>query len=279
MFKNNEPPISLFSFQDIITCLTGIMLFFLLILVIRIMEITKQLEEQSPYRAELTELQKQNALLKKQQQEISRDIDEYRKRIRDAKKNDPASLSIAKFQLERRTRELKRETDDLQKRKDLREEQKRREEQRRKQLAQKRRRLQETVASLDRIEQQNNSYRERAKELRDEIRKRKRTVNISVSGRTNKKPVALECSGDAIRIIEFDPKNVTVIRRTAPFFTEMANAAAAGLKKYPRSEYYFVLLIKPSAAGYAEYLTHLIEKEYSGADIGSEPILESEECS
>lgn len=279
MFRNNESPISLFSFQDIVTCLTGIMLFFLLILVIRIMEITKRLEEQSPYRAELEELQKQNALLKKQRQEILRDVDEYRRRIRDAGKKDPASLSIAKFQLERRTRELKRETDDLQKRKDLREEQKLREERRRKLLSQKQRRIRETADTLGRIERQNDAFRESAKKLREEIRKRKRTVNVSVSGKTNKKPVALECSGDAIRIIEFNPKSVTVIRRNSPFFTDMANAAAAGLKKYPRSEYYFVLLIKPSAASYSEYLMRLLEREYSGADVGSEPILESEGCS
>lgn len=278
MFKNHESPISLFSFQDIITCLTGIMLFFLLILALKIMEIAKVIEEQSPHRDEIAELRRQNELLRRQLGEISRDIRGYRERIRKAGREDRPTLSIAKFRLERRLREIRRQLAEAEKIKSLREDELRREEERRKRLEERERRLRAAAEELDRLVSANRSCAENIKKLRDEIAKRRRTIHITVSGRTSKRPVAVECSRDRIRLVDLQKKSVVSVERTSPFLSDMVNAAAERLRDYPADEYYFALLIKPSAAPYAEYLTGAVRGKCPGVELGSEPILESEVC-
>lgn len=278
MFKDHESPISLFSFQDIITCLTGIMLFFVLILAIKLLEVTKMLEQQSPYRAEIAEWRERNELLKRQLREMTEDIRSIRRRLAGAKREDRATLSIAKFRLERELKELKRRA--LRSREALKakEAEKLRRESRKKQLERESEELKRAEDKLRSVKRQNRDYRENIERIRGEIRKRRHSVDITVDGDTDKSPVVLECSRDRIRIVELPGKKTTVIARKGPFASEMVEELCRSLGKYPPQKYYFALLIKPSAAEYARYLERRLAKSRPGIEMGSEPILESEEC-
>lgn len=278
MFKDHETPISLFSFQDIITCLTGIMLFFLLILSIKLMEITKMLEQQSPYRAEIVEWRERNELLKRQLRELAENIRTYRQRLAGAKREDRATLSIAKFRLEKKAKELRQNALKLQAEKNSKATKRTRAEVRKKQLERESEELQRIEDKLRQIRQQNRSYQENIGRLREDIRKRKHSVNVSVIGNTDKTPVVLECSRDRIRIVERSPKRVIVIQRKGAFLTEMVHEACKALKRYPPQKHYFALLVKPSAADYLSYFGEVMEKICPQAEFGCEPILESEEC-
>ena len=74
MFNDDEPPVSLFSFQDIITSLTGIMIFFLLLLSLIIMELAQKTRDASPVARELEQVRIKNDVLKRQISEIASDI-------------------------------------------------------------------------------------------------------------------------------------------------------------------------------------------------------------
>ena len=108
MFNDNGSPISLFSFQDIITSLTGIMIFFLLLLSLNILEISSQQTELSTAKKELDLIKQQNAIQQKHIQEISNDINSYRKRIRFASAKDESMLVIEQFNLQEQLHEQKK---------------------------------------------------------------------------------------------------------------------------------------------------------------------------
>ena len=165
MFKDHETPISLFSFQDIITCLTGIMLFFLLILSIKLMEITKMLEQQSPYRSEIVEWRERNELLKRQLTELAENIRTYRQRLAGAKREDRATLSIAKFRLEKKLNELQRNALKLQAEKNSKAAEKSRAEVRKKQLERESEELKSVEDKLRQIQRQNQDYLESFHEM------------------------------------------------------------------------------------------------------------------
>ena len=82
MFNDNGSPVSLFSFQDIITGLTGIMIFFLLLLSLNILEMSSQETGLSSAEKELTLIREQNQISRKHIKEISEDISSCRTRIR-----------------------------------------------------------------------------------------------------------------------------------------------------------------------------------------------------
>lgn len=279
MFKNDESPLSLFSFQDIITCLTGIMLFFLLLLSIRIMEITKLFEQQSPYRSEIAEWQRRNELLRQQLRDVENDIHSYRRRIAGIRHEDRATLTLAKFRLERESSELQADMKRLREHHAVRSEAKKKEEAREKTLERQRAELQNAEDRANAVRQQNLAYEESIRKLREEIRKRKHSVYVRVTGKTGKAPIVLVCSRDNIRIVELARKKEVVVPRRGPFFSEMVNEVCRRIGDYPRQNHYFALLIKPSAAGYLPYLLQTISDSCPGIELGNEPILESEDCS
>ena len=113
MFNDDEPPVSLFSFQDIITSLTGIMIFFLLLLSLIIMELTQKTRDASPVARELEQVRMKNDVLKKQISEMASDIRDYRKRIRIAQSRDESALILERYRLEKQLAELKSQKDSL----------------------------------------------------------------------------------------------------------------------------------------------------------------------
>jgi len=278
MFKNQESPLSLFSFQDIITCLTGIMLFFLLLLSIKILEITKLLEQQSPYRAEIAEWQQRNELLRNQLDDVGKDIRSYRRRIVSSKHEDRATLAIDKFKLERESKALQDELRRLQEERRARIEAREKEDARQKELERRESELQKAQDKAEAIAKQNRAFEENIRRLREEIRRRKHSVSIAVAGNTDKTPIAVVCSKDRIRIVDLSRKKEISIPRNGPILSEMADEACRRLGDYPLQKYYFAFLCKPSAAGYFSYLLQVVGNAYKGIELGHEPILESEDC-
>lgn len=276
MFRNSEPPVSLFSFQDIITSLTGIMIFFLLLLSLNIIELMQKNQADTPEYQELARAKAKNAVLKNQIAEISRDIANYREKIRSARQQDRSALLIERYRLEKKLRELASRHRELEKRKSEAAERQSQLEKRNRQLAKEKRDLEEHAKQNRSSADSNERLKKQIAELRREIERRRQEVRVTVDSSIRKIPLLLECSVDRIRVVQLQPRSIRVFERKSPISSELANEVAAYLQSFAGEKYYFVFMIKPSAAGYIHYLIRRVQMTIRNADCGLEPIRESE---
>ena len=254
MFKNNEAPVSLFSFQDIITTLTGIMLLFLLVMALVMIQVNSELQKNSPVYEQLQQVRKENRALSADIQRTEQEIAALRKRKRELQSRDDAQLKLDKFALENQLKEqqreldaLKRKLDDLQKKKIVQTRQQQELTRKRQELEQKKKEL---ATVKERIE------KEKA---------------------VNKKPLSMECSGDKVRVIPSDRAKMRIFKCETPVVADMVNEAIEFARRFPASENYYVLLIKPSAASYMEFLQNKLRTAIPNLEYGMEPVQENEE--
>ena len=277
MFKNNEAPVSLFSFQDIITTLTGIMLLFLLVMALIMIQVNSELQKTSPVYGQLQQVRKENEALTADIQRTEEEIAALRKRERELQKRDDAQLKLDKFYLETQLKELKRELDDLKgKLKNLQQKKivqtKRRQELDRnnRELEQKKKEL---VTVKDRIEKE----KDKSKNLTRKIDEKRRAITITTGGDTNKKPLILECSGNSVRVIPHDRGKMHTFRCETPVIADMLDETIKFVRRFPAGENYYVLLVKPSAASYMNYFLRKLSTAIPKLEYGMEPVLENEE--
>ena len=261
MFNNNEPPVSLFSFQDIITSLTGIMIFFLLLFSLSIMEFAQNRQDSSPVYKELEQIRAKNQILKNQITEMSADIRDYRKKIKAARSKDETALTIERYRLEQKLRELKVQKN---------EKENARLKQRKKELEQQEDKVKELAYAVEQKKKQ-------VAEIRKAIEKRRKEVQVTVDASIKKIPVLIECSEDRICIVDTAEKTRRVLPRKSPILTELVGQAISALRHFPPEKYYFVFMVKPSAVRYLTILLSRLQSEIRSADFGIEPILENEE--
>jgi len=276
MFNDDEPPVSLFSFQDIITSLTGIMIFFLLLLSLFILELTRKTQEESPVAGELEQVKVKNDILKKQISEISADIRGYRKRIQIAQTRDESALILERYRLEKKLTELKSQKsnfdktlkEDREKHSDF-EKQNRKLKQRRKELELKKRQCKEMTSKIEQKKKQ-------ISETRKTIEKRRKEVQVTIDSSINKIPVLIDCSMDKISIFDTQKKTRQVLSRKTPLLSTLVDEAVARLQQFPAHKYYFVFMVKPSAVNYIRFFIAVLRAKVGNVSLGVEPILEHE---
>ena len=280
MFKNNEPPVSLFSFQDIITTLTGIMIFFLLILVISMLEITENSEQETaePVYTEWREVAKQNDLLREQIDGIAADTEKYQRRLRKLSTQDEGALILEKDRLQEQLRQQQLQLKDARRKLEQLEHQLKFEIERQQRVEAGEKQLKQQQQRLRSAERDLKKLRARVKELEKEIAER-RKVNITLDRQIAATPLVIECARDVVKVVDPATNTTREFRRRTPAATDMISEVIKYLKTLPVSKYYFVFLIKPSAANYLEFITNkLNSKAIPGAKYGIEPVLENEEC-
>ncbi len=276
MFNDNEPPVSLFSFQDIITSLTGIMIFFLLLLSLYIMELTQKNQEGSPLYKELAQIKEQNRVLKTQISEITSDIKNYRKRIQSAQKKDESTLMAERFRFENLIRTLKARKNDLNGKITKGKEELSRSEKENAKLKRQRQELVKEQKKCAELAQEAEQQKEKISKIRNEIKKRKKEIQVTVDSSIDKIPVLIECSIDRISIVNTRNKVRRVIQRQSPVTSDLIANAIECLRVFPPSQYYYVLMVKPSAADYITFFQRSLFEAFKSSDIGIEPILEHE---
>ena len=100
---------SLFSFQDIITSLTGIMIFFLLLLALNILNTAEAKQEESPLYQEIAYQKERKKLQEKQIAELSGLLKDYRRRISSIEHTDESTLRLKHFSLAKLLKKLEEE--------------------------------------------------------------------------------------------------------------------------------------------------------------------------
>ena len=235
--QDHTPAVSLFSFQDIITSITGIMFLVVLLLLLFILEAEPEAAGREPREklkeaaARVEELRRQLDLNRAADHELLRKIGEYRR-------NDPRLLQQRREELQRQARELSAEAELAGLRRDLEAAEKRREELR----------LQLKAAGQRETELRGELEQAENRELR-----RRRLVPYTVDGDFGMDPVLAECGPDGIRALALADKSVHDFRRPGALtYFESVEAFMSWARTLDASRVYFCVLVKPAAFRYAE---------------------------
>ena len=277
MFKYNEAPVSLFSFQDIITTLTGIMLLFLLVMALIMIQVNSELQKNSPVYEQLQQARKENNALKADITQTEQEISSLRKRKRELQKRDNAQLKLEKFTLEQQVKQQKHDLEVLKKK--IAEQQKKKENLNRRQqeLARQHSELEQKKKDLDTIKKRIDVQKDQGKELHRKIKAKRNSITITTGSDTNKQPLVIECSGDFIRVIPKDKTRIRKFERRTPVSSDMVKESMRYIRTFPASMNYYILLIKPSAVPYSNFILKKLRGTFPKMEYGMEPILENEE--
>ena len=277
MFKNNEAPISLFSFQDVVTSLLGIMLFFLLILAINMLEMIQAYEKSSPRQDEIKEARQANRILREQISNAEKDSKRYRRMLKENNADDEAALAIRRFELEEKIKKVKQQLPAAQAAEKLASDSEKREKKRQNGFPAARENVERLERDAAEQQQIHEQQQQQLKELKNAVDERRKKINITIDSSSNKIPVLIECSSGKIVIFEKLSAKRRDIKCRGPIVADMIREAVDILKNYSKDGYYFIFLIKPDAAKYGKYLFFAVEKDLAHYECGFEPVRADEE--
>lgn len=250
--KDNSPAISFFSFQDIITSITGIMFLVVIMLVLMVLQQPSSAANQKAreLQKELTELEQELKQLQDALAKLRKQAAEQEKRIEELKKLRLETLPelkkewIRKLQItDNMIRQL--EEEDLQIRK---EQQKEIDRMKKSEIA-----IQKNSDQAAELRKELALLDEKTKQKEKIYLKFKNVIRFVWDKSNPKTPVLLECSDKEISVnpILSDGK-----RKTFSDFTQCMNYC----RTFSPENTYFILLLKPSAFRYAEDFSWELQK-------------------
>ncbi|WP_294506841.1 hypothetical protein [uncultured Victivallis sp.] len=278
MFRNSDPPISLFSFQDIVTTLIGIMVLFVLLLSLELIEATRIFEESSPVREELARLREQRKSLETQVEEQARRLKELAAELDSVSDMSEAELLYSRQRVEHRIDSATKACSSAEELLLRMRERKAEVEAAERELAGRREKLQQRTAQLEQVRRNGDALQRRNEEQREELRRLANAVSIEFEGDMSKQPVMVECSETGFRVKRLDSPEIREIPFQGITVTAEIEKLLAVLREYPASSCYILFLIKPSAAKYAEYLLNQYSLGMSSYEMGMDPLYEREHC-
>ena len=257
--EEDTSAISLFSFQDIITSITGIMFLVVLLLVLIMLtshEPTAQTEQ--PESEENREMLAQIATLQKQLEDMKNvqiSVDEELKKLRQL---SPEAVEAKIKELEKKLQQKAQEIQDAIK--ELEKDQAQLEE-----LENKVKKINKELApkqeKLQKLENERKNLENQIKKKKAEIEQKKKMMEFSIDNNTNKIPVLVEIDKDGCQIMNIsDGKHIDL---------RVNNRPADSIKKFwqylagncnPTSNY-VTLVIKPSAFPYVENMINTLKQK------------------
>lgn len=253
--SNNESAISLFSFQDIITSITGIM--FLVVLLLMLMIITSRIPTAADIKAdenakelqqELTELKSKLQTLRKSQKELDKAIDHLKKlspeEILRQKQELRQTLQAEQLKLEALDSEIKNKENQY------------------RQILQKYQALLQSFEQrqqvISQLQKQLKETTETIKEKEETQRQRRRVMKYVVHNSSVKRPFLAELDKDGIRFMDPESKKLTDLRRPGKAH-ESLPMFAMELSKLDPVQIYFSIAVKPGGFQYALKLLEILK--------------------
>lgn len=249
--KDNSPGISFFSFQDIITSITGIMFLVVMMLVLMV------LQQSSPVQQKSKQLNQELQKMEKELQQLQASLARIRQlnarqqqRIAELKKLRIETLPALKEKLVRQLQnndaaiaQLEEEEQEYLKAQSAEKEKARKNQQLAVNVQEKSRELKKRLLALD----------DELKEKKKIFQKVKSVIRFVWEQHNPRKPVLLECSGTEITASTLDGS----VKRTT--FNDFQSCLAF-CRRFPAADTYFVLLLKPSAFSYGEKFSRELQK-------------------
>ncbi len=254
--KDNSPAISFFSFQDIITSITGIMFLVVMMLVLLVVSrSTAPTAKEKQVDKDVAELQSKLDDLKRKIAANAASRDEMRRRMEELKQLDLASLEEKKAELLRRMEAVSQSiSQEKVNRAEL-----------EKMVAAAREAEAKLQAESLQLEAEQSDAEKLQKEASTEtetlgklLKHKENVVRFVWQGNIAQRPLLAVCSKEEIAVQ--DGLN------GKPLFTARAQEGALTdqfldwCRKQGSHQYYFVLLVKPSAFVYAEVLSHRLKE-------------------
>lgn len=266
--KNNESPISLFSFQDIITSITGVMLLVVMLMILEIISSRMaDVASEENRIEEIADMKSSLQKLKEEQKELQKWLDENREKVQFLSANiEQIPELVKKEKLEKKKLSEQVEA-----------------------LATKERnatkRKEELLAELKRLEKKledllaasgGKAFAElvrvqlEIKKLAQELEDKKDKVFFTTKREEGRNPVLVECSSKSLKI--------KIVKENKVIKLDIGSSAgalvsfSAWLKTRKMSREYITLLVKPSAVDYIQKLEKELRR--TSFQYGLEPMEE-----
>ncbi len=273
----SSSPISLFSFQDIITCLTGIMIVIVLVMLLQLVESTAVAVSQA-------ELLPEHAILQERLAELTRQKETLQQKLNASSEEENEYADISQAEIKSRLQDELKYARVLQ----------RREEELLRQysaitleIETLKLKLQQVRSEVKELSKAENEIRElqalllaleaRKKDTEDLIERKRKTLRFEFSGLADKKPILIECNDWGFRVKPWPDGAVSAFVDPASSLTRQLPLLIDHLKELDAGNCYFVFLFKEEAIPHYRTIRSAAEK-IPDAGLGFEPIAGIEEC-
>ena len=275
--KSEQQPFSLFSFQDIITCVTGIMLFIVLMFTLQlIVKKVASAADQENDAGRIEHMQQQLAEMANEKQQLLEWLNRSRATVMKSLNLDtselPGKISRLKTHVERleiKMEETRRETEKSEKEANDTEQA----------LARKEAKLDELKKKQTELADTQADNRSEIDEIREKIEAKMReaanVIDVNASRLNGKKPIIIECSDAKIKI-NLEQKGRSAITITGTSEAAMMRQLKEFLGERSNSSEYLAVMLKPSASGYFQDLRKMAKS--MNFEIGFEPFAEEWEA-
>ena len=253
--QDDDSPVSLFSFQDIITSITGIM--FLIVLLLLLVMFSSHLQQDSA---------KDDELLQEMQQEIAELKDVIYKLKLDRQASDQNADQLKKLSIEELTvkkRELQEQLLSLHKKSA---EMQSSLNQKQNQLAMMQKDLQilqlqyqDTLAKISQVSTNLKNLSEANQNMEKHIQQQQRLIKYSINNRTAKTPLIAEVSGNGIILLDLSD-NKTVDLQTPGDPEASLKKVEKYLDSLDNRRYYLSTAVKPGGFKCAIQLLSILKK-------------------
>lgn len=273
----NSNPISLFSFQDIITCLTGIMIVIVLVILLQLVDALTKVTAKSALAPIYKERQMERDLLREREKELQAHIRKLREETKNLSKvsDDELAKKTRREQLylKHLMEDLKKSEQELE---NVRAEQLRLQKELEAQV-QKESQIRDDEAALARIQAEIRHLKEKEQRLREEYEQKRKMIRFMFTGLNNRTPILIDCCEWGFRT-KVHPDGQVRLFGTAGR-TRLSDEIASlrsYITEFKTSEIYLVFFFREKTVPYLDNVVDPFES--SGYKLGKEVLEEGENC-
>lgn len=254
--KDDSPAISLFSFQDIITSITGIMFLVVLLLVLLIFE-SRSKEQKAPedqaapeLTAQIRVLENEIAAMRKQDQQLKQQLEQYRKMPAEKIEQKMNELKKKLAQHQEAYKKLKR--DEI------------REKNKEQQLAvqeQDLKKQQENLAKeLKMCQAKVSKSQKKLEEVKRQVEIAKQTVKFTVEQKSDRNALLAEFSTNGFRVLDMATQKTYDLRKENAHLQEQILALKTWLESRNRHTETLSVILGPSKLKYWHEVNRMLQQ-------------------
>lgn len=241
--ENDSPAISLFSFQDIITSITGIMFLVVLLLILLIFE-SKPAEPEEPAEAENQEIAEQIADLEKEFAEHHRRAQQLKEQLEEYQKMPSEQIEQRKNELTEKLKQLQEQSKSLKHANE-------REKNLKKQLVTQQqewdKKLEELTPELVEAQKELTRTETTRAQLEKQLKTIRQSVKFSVDTESKRTFLLIEYSADGFRILDFATQKKFDLRKKGDSLKEHLQRLKTWLDSRSRSSEAVSVILGPAS--------------------------------
>lgn len=283
--KDRGTPISLFSFQDIITSLTGIMIIVILVIALQMLETVQQSQDAPPPPQEYTDVQKTLEELKARLHALENQQEPLPEEWLEILNSTPEAIEAMRKREEARNESLKKKKQSNQKTIETLKEKYAAIQEKLNKAEQELKELQQSLETpLAESKEENKELEKKLAELKDKLARlleeerklvnaiaaKRKKLEFSFVGERTHTPILVECKGNSFRAGVYLSKDIRDF--SSGDFDDNLNALCKWLKGFDFSHYYPVLLYRESAIQHCNSIEGKIKNLDSSLKFGKDPI-------